>query len=421
MPVSAGFPSVSEPLAGLLVALVAGLLIGLERGWAQREQADGTRVAGFRTFGLLGLVGGLGGLLPLPLGTAIALGAALVLAAGYLLTARKNAVSATSAVAGILTLAVGAAAVRVSPTVALASAAATFALLTSRQSMHRLLRGLTAGEVEGVARFAIVALVVLPLLPDANYGPYDALNPRKIWMVVVLVAALSFAGYVAGRRFGSERGILAVAFTGAIVSSTAVTAELSRRLPREPEAKSVLTAGIAIASIVMFVRVQVLTMLLAPRALPSLALAMAPATVVAGLLAFAMWRRQRGDQAPPVKLGNPFDFGPALLLAGSVAVLSVIARWALDEFGGGGIAVVLGLTGLMDVDAAVITLAGLPVQMLSDTDAGIILAIPVLANTAIKAAIAVLLGGRAGISAAIPLIAALLASAAGMAFWLLAI
>ena len=418
---SAGFPSVSEPLAGLLAALVAGLLIGLERGWAQREQADGTRVAGFRTFGLLGLVGGLGGLLPLSLGTAIALGAALVLAAGYLLTARKNAVSATSAVAGILTLAVGAAAVRVSPTVALASAAATFALLTSRQSMHRLLRGLTAGEVEGVARFAIVALVVLPLLPDANYGPYDALNPRKIWMVVVLVAALSFAGYVAGRRFGSERGILAVAFTGAIVSSTAVTAELSRRLPREPEAKSVLTAGIAIASIVMFVRVQVLTMLLAPRALPSLALAMAPATVVAGLLAFAMWRRQRGDQAPPVKLGNPFDFGPALLLAGSVAVLSVIARWALDEFGGGGIAVVLGLTGLMDVDAAVITLAGLPVQMLSDTDAGIILAIPVLANTAIKAAIAVLLGGRAGISAAIPLIAALLASAAGMAFWLLAI
>lgn len=421
MPVSAGFPSVSEPLAGLLVALVAGLLIGLERGWAQREQADGTRVAGFRTFGLLGLVGGLGGLLPLPLGTAIALGAALVLAAGYLLTARKNAVSATSAVAGILTLAVGAAAVRVSPTVALASAAATFALLTSRQSMHRLLRGLTAGEVEGVARFAIVALVVLPLLPDANYGPYDALNPRKIWMVVVLVAALSFAGYVAGRRFGSERGILAVAFTGAIVSSTAVTAELSRRLPREPEAKSVLTAGIAIASIVMFVRVQVLTTLLAPRALPSLALAMAPATIVAGLLAFAMWRRQRGDQAPPVKLGNPFDFGPALLLAGSVAVLSVIARWALDEFGGGGIAVVLGLTGLMDVDAAVITLAGLPVRMLSDTDAGIILGIPVLANTAIKAAIAVLLGGRAGISAAIPLIAALLASAAGMAFWLLAI
>ena len=411
---------ISEPLLGLLAALAAGLLIGLERGWAQREQADGTRVAGFRTFGLLGLVGGLGGLLPLSLGTTIALGAVLVLAVGYLLTANKNAVSATSAVTGVLTLAVGAAAVQVSPTVALACAAATFALLNSRQSMHSLLRGLTASEVEGVARFAIVALVVLPLLPDAEYGPYGALNPRKIWMVVVLVAALSFAGYVAARRFGSERGIPAVAFTGAIVSSTAVTAELSRRLAREPEAKGALTAGIAIASIVMFVRVQVLTALLAPRALPSLALAMAPATIVAGILALAMWQRQRGETSPAVKLGNPFDFAPALLLAASVAVLSVIARWALDEFGGGGMAVVLGLTGLMDVDAAVITLAGLPAQVLSNTDAGVILAVPVLANTAIKAGIAVMFGGRAGVSAAMPLIASLLASAGGMALWFIA-
>lgn len=411
------FPSVAEPLLGLLAAFAAGLLIGLERGFAQRAQADGSRVAGFRTFGLLGLIGGIVGSLPDLLGAAMALGGALVLAAGYLLTARENAVSATSAIAGVLTLALGIAAVRISPTVSLACAAATFAMLNSREPMHRLLKGMTAGEVEGVARFLIVSLVILPLLPDAEYGPYGAWNPRNIWMVVVLVAALSFAGYVAARRFGSERGILAVAFTGAIVSSTAVTAELSRRLPREPEAKGALCAGVAIASIVMFVRVQALTALLAPRALPSLVLAMAPATMVAALLAFIMWQRQRGEKAPPVKLGNPFDFGPALLLAGSVAVLSVIARWALDRFGGGGMAVVLGLTGLMDVDAAVITLSGLPTRALSDADAGVILAIPVLANTAIKAGIAVMFGRRAGVVAALPLLASLLASAIGMAIW----
>jgi len=233
----------------------------------------------------------------------------------------------------------------------------------------------------------------------------------------VLVAGLSFAGYVAARRFGSERGILAVAVTGAIVSSTAVTAEYARRLAREPEAKGPLAAGIAIASIVMFVRVQALTFVLVPRALPSLVLAMAPATAVSALLAFVMWRRQREAKSAPIKLGNPFDFAPALILAGSVAVLSLIARWALERFGGSGMAVVLGLTGLMDVDAAVITLAGLPPTSVADTAAGVILAVPVLANTAIKGALTVALGGRSGVTAALPLFAALLASVVGMAGW----
>lgn len=411
------FPEMGQPLPALLAAIAVGLLIGLERGWTQRDQADGTRVAGFRTFGLLGLVGGLGGLLPDFVGGVLALGAVLVMAVGYLLTARQNAVSATTAIAGILTLAIGVAAVRLSATVALACAAVTFALLSSRHSLHRLLRGLTEAEIEGVARFLVVALVVLPLLPDGDYGPYAAWNPRKIWMVVVLVAGLSFAGYVAARRFGSERGILVTAFTGAIVSSTAVTAEYARRLAKEPEAAGPLSAGIAIASIVMFVRVQVLTLILVPRALPTLALSMAPATLVAALLAYLAWRRQRGEKTPPVELGNPFAFGPALLLAGSVAVLSLVARWALDRFGDGGIAVVLGLTGLMDVDAAVITLSGLPRAMVVDVNAGVILAVPVLANTAIKGGIAVLFGGRRGFAASLPLFASLLASLAGLLAW----
>jgi uncharacterized membrane protein (DUF4010 family) len=144
---------------------------------------------------------------------------------------------------------------------------------------------------------------------------------------------------------------------------------------------------------------------------------MAPATLVAALLAFVMWRRQRGEKGPPVKLGNPFDFAPALLLAGSVAVLSLIARWALDRFGGGGIAVVLGLTGLMDVDAAVITLSGLPREMVADALAGVVLAVPVLANTAIKGGITVVFGGRGGVAASVPLFASLAASGIGLVWW----
>jgi uncharacterized membrane protein (DUF4010 family) len=400
---------------GLIAATAAGLLIGLERGWRQRAQDAGTRVAGFRTFGLIGLIGGIAGLASDPVAAALGLGVAATLAVGYWKSAREDALSATTTIAGVLTFGIGLAALRLSPGIALAAAAGSYIILSARHSMHALLRGLTEAEIEGVARFALVALVILPLLPDAAYGPYDAWNPRRIWMVVVLVTGLSFAGYVAARRFGADRGILIVALTGSLVSSTAVTADLARRLRKEPESRRALTAGIALASIVMFVRVQILVFVLIPRALPTLALAMAPATMVAGALAFLAWRRQRAEPAPPVPLGNPFDFGPALLLAAMVAILSLVARWALERFGGEGLAVVLGLTGLMDVDAAVLTLAGLPQAALDNATAGIVLAVPVLANTAIKGIIAVVIArGRDGIRASLPLFASLAASAAGL-------
>lgn len=393
----------------------------MERGWRQRALEEGTRVAGFRTFGLIGLTGGIAALVPDLVAAMLALGVAATLAVGYARAARADALSATTTIAGILTFGIGIAAVRLSPGVALAAAAAVFMVLNARQSMHDLLKGLTETEVEGVARFLLIALVILPLLPDAEYGPYGAWNPRRIWMVVVLVAGLSFAGYVAARRFGSDRSILIVALTGSLVSSTAVTADLARRLRDEPESRGALTAGIAIASIVMFVRVQVLVLALIPRALPALVLAMAPATLVAGALALMAWRRQRAEHGAPVRLGNPFAFGPALLLAALVALLSLVARWAMDRFGDEGLTVVLGLTGLMDVDAAVLTLSGLPRAALDNATAGLVLAVPVLANTAAKAVITVLIArGWDGVRAALPLLAALAASGAGLIVFQLA-
>lgn len=410
----------SAPLTGLIAALAAGLLIGLERGWTQREMGAGHRVAGFRTFGLVGFTGGLAGLMPDLIAATLALGVMAALLIGFRAKISDDRLSATTTIAAMLTFAIGLAAVRTSPGLALAAAAGAFALLSARASMHALLHGLTEAEIEGVARFLLVALVILPLLPDADYGPYDAWNPRRIWLVVVMVAAFSFAGYVAARKYGSSRGILMMALTGALVSSTAVTADFARRLRSEPGLRGALIAGIAIASIVMFVRVLLLTLLLVPRALPTLALVMAPALVVAALLAVLTWRRQSAGNGPPVKLGNPFAFGPALLLAGFVALFSLIARWALDLFGDRGIAVVLGLTGLMDVDAAVLTLAGMPATTLSDRMAGFVLAAPVLANTGTKAVIAMALApGRDGLMAAAPLIAALAASLAGLAVYLL--
>ena len=412
-------PDLSDPMMSLLVALAAGLLVGMERGWAQRQIARGRRVAGFRTFGLIGLIGGLAGLGPDGIAAVLGLGVAAVLAIGYARSASTDHLSSTTTIAGLVTFGAGFAATRGLPIPGLAAAAATFAILSARSSMHALLKGMSEAEIESVARFALVALVILPILPDADFGPYDAWNPRRIWMVVVLVMGLSFVGYVAARRLGSDRGILIVAFTGAIVSSTAVTISLARRLREEPEAHGALTAGIAVASLVMFVRVQLLALVLVPRVVPALALAMAPATLVAAVYALIAWRRQ-ARKTEAIALGNPFSFGPAILLAGLVAILSLAARWSLERFGSGGMALVLGLTGLSDVDAAVITLAGLPEASLDDWMGGFVLAVPVMANTAAKAGMAALIGwGRGGLRAALPLVAALLASAAVLGGWYL--
>lgn len=406
-----------QMLPSLAAATFAGLIVGVERGWSQRDRAPGTRVAGVRTFGLLGLVGGLAGILPDSMAAALVLGAGLLLVVGYRSEADAPVRSATTAVAGMVTLALGIAAVRIGPSLALGGAAVAFALLASRHALHRALVGLSATEIEAASRFLLIALLVLPLLPDRDYGPFDAWNPRKIWMVVVIVAGLSFAGYAAARRWGSKRGLLLVAATGAIVSSTAVTADFARRLRSQPESRGALVAGIALASIIMFVRVQVLALVLVPRVVPGLALALAPATLVAAGFAIVAWREQGSASGAQVQLGNPLDFRPALLLAAMVAVFSLAARWALARYGDAGIAAVLALTGMMDVDAAVLTLAGLAPGTLGDHRAGLLLAGPVLANTLAKAIMAMAIApGRDGLRAAAPLLASLAASGAGVAF-----
>lgn len=419
LPVAAGSTEVlsgqmlsGQMPAALAAAVLAGLIVGVERGWAQREMPAGGRVAGIRTFGILGLTGGLSGLLPDAAMAVLLAGAALVIASGYRSAVRGDQLSATSALAALLTLAIGCVATRLSPMLGLGTAAASFALLRARHTLHALLRGLDEREIEAVARFLLVALVVLPLLPDADFGPYGAWNPRNIWLVVVMVTGLSFAGYVLARRIGPGRGIMIVALTGALVSSTAVTAAYARRLQTEPEARGALIAGIALASVVMFIRVQVLTLVLVPRAWPSLALALAPAVIAAVGMAALAWRRQAAPAKGSVNLGNPFDFRPALILAACVAVLSLVARWALAQFGGQGMALLLALTGMMDVDAAVLTLSGLPRAALGDELAGIVLAGPVIANTVVKGFMALALGGgRHGMRAAAPLLVAAAASA----------
>ncbi len=408
-------------LAPFALALAIGLLVGLERGWSARAAEAGTRVAGFRTFGLLGLAGGLAAQLPLPLATVLLAGGVALVIVGYARASTEpHGRSATGALAGFLTLGLGWFAASGHGVEALAVAAVMTLILGLRHRLHGLLRGISEAEMEAIGRFAIVALVILPLMPDRAMGPLDAWNPRQLWIVVVVVLGLSFLGYALARRLGPGKGLLVTAAVGALVSSTAVTAAYARHL-REPEAPAAaLAAGLAIASAVMFARVLVLTGLLASAALPALLLVLVPALLVQLLLALWLTRLAGASgEAGPVRIGNPLDFPPALGLAAMVAVLLLLSRWLLDRFGGLGIGALLALTGLADVDAAILTLSQLPQGALAPRTAGLLLALPVIGNSLWKAGLTLAIAGAGrGWPAAWPVLAG--TAAAGVALGLAA-
>lgn len=384
-------------------SLALGLLIGLERGWSAREEAAGKRIAGFRTFGVLGLVGGLAGLLSTPVTVATVLLVGAVLLIGYFRQTQQVAgMSATASLVGLLTLLLGIACTRGYPQQAIATAAVVAFLLSQRDVLHGWLRGLEPAEIRAAMRFAIITVAILPFLPDRPMGPLDAWNPHKLWFVVVLVSGLSFVGYAAARRVGASHGLLLAAALGAIVSSTAVTAAFARRLSTGDGSPATISLAISIASAVMFARVLLLTAIVAPMAIWPLSFIIGPALAVCLLTGLAGWRRGYATQeSESLPIGNPLEIGVALALAALLAVVSVASRWALEEFGHAGLATVLLITGFADVDAAILTLSNFPAGALDGRMAGVILAGPVLANTLLKAGITIALApSRAGLRAA---------------------
>lgn len=395
------------------VGLALGLLVGLQRGWSLRERAEGMRFAGIRTFGLMGLAGGIAGTLYAhaqgPAVVLLASAAALVLV-GYYRTSRiEGLVDGTSGFAGLVTLACGFLAGSGEYLFATVIAVAMLVLLVLREQLHGLLNRLSDAEIRAIARFAVIALVILPLLPDVQLGPYDAWNPRLLWLMVVMVSGFSFAGYFAARLLGPERGVLATAAAGSMVSSTAVTATLATRMRAGEGDPAVLNAAVSAASVVMIARVLVLVGALSPFALGSLAMLVVPAALVSA--AAAAWflriaRRGNHHAAEAMDLRNPFDLKSALLLTAMVMVLAIIVRWALVRWGNQGLALVLAISGTADVDAAIITMGGLPAGTLEPRIAGLVISVSVILNTLFKGAVAIgIAGWRAGWRSALPLFA----------------
>ncbi|RUM95961.1 DUF4010 domain-containing protein, partial [Pseudaminobacter arsenicus] len=221
-------------LARLGLALAIGLLVGVERGWRERDSPDRSRTAGIRTYGISGLLGGIFAAL------ADTFHAPAVLVAGFLgfaailafYKAREAAhdedFSVTGVVAGLCVFALGAMAVVGDFQAAAGAGAAVAALLASREVLHKLLTRLSWLELRSALSLSVMTVIVLPLLPNRALDPWGGLNPWEIWFFTVLTAAISFLGYIAVRLFGATRGLMVSALTGAVISSTAVTVSLAR-------------------------------------------------------------------------------------------------------------------------------------------------------------------------------------------------
>lgn len=359
-------------LERLAVALAAGLLIGLERGWQARGLAEGARVAGFRTFALVGLLGGLASLLARDHGLAVLAGGflalGLVVAAGYWRgTAAGRDVSATTAIAALVTFALGAAAGEGELEVAGAGAVIVALLLGTKPQLHRLVERIERRELLAVLQLLLMSVVLLPVLPDRGLGPWQALNPYRIWWMVVLIAGLSAVGYFAIRLAGPRRGLLLTGLFGGLASSTATTLALARRAAGSGAAPPrLIAAGILLACAIMFPRMLLVAGLIAPALLPVLAPPLGAAALVAA--AAALWaagllsvgrKRPVEVSAEEVQPQNPFEFGTALkfglLLAAILLLTEGLRRWIGEQ----AILLVAAASGLADVDAVTLSLSAL--------------------------------------------------------------
>jgi uncharacterized membrane protein (DUF4010 family) len=399
-------------------ALACGLLVGIERGWKLKNQKAGTRVAGVRTFTMLGLSSGIAGLLGslghAAVAAAISVGLVAVMVIAY---ARElsSQHDSTSAVAAIGTIAIGFLAGNGNPALAIACAAVGVALLALRQELHGFVERLDANDVKALARYAVIAGAILPFLPSGHFGPLGAWNPQRLWLVVVLVTGFSFLGYVANRLFGERHGTIATALIGGAYSSTAVTQALAQRLGSD-ERGGAEPAGIALATAVMYLRVPVLIAIFAMRVLPTMAALLIAPVIVAWGAGLWLYRKAPKSDAPTPP-GNPIALLPALGFLVFVAVAAVAAKWAQGRFGESGIAILLLIVGTMDVDVAIVTLGGLPAAAISPLPAAMAIGGTIIANMAVKIGITLVYARRKGIAAALALSAsvAVLAIMIGLA------
>ena len=406
----------------LAVALAVGIIVGVERGWKTRDEHAGIRLAGVRTFALASLFGGVTAALapsnpavPLAAGL-IALGALIV--AGYLQNVRAtHDFGLTTELALLATYVLGATAALGYPFEAAAGAIVMALLLGFKTEVHRVVESLERHELVATLQLLLIAAVLVPVLPARDLGPWQAVNPRIIGMLVLLIAGLSYVGYFAARMLGPHLGLALTALFGGLSSSTAVTVAYARRSLAVADHAWLFGACIALAAATMVPRIAAAIAVLNAGLLAGLwptflVLAIVPLVPLARVLL----RKRRTHAETDIKLSNPLELRTALTFGALLSVLFIAAAALQEHLGDAGIYAAAAVAGLVDVDAISVLLARGAGRTIEEATAQRGIVIALLVNTASKAALAAALGGvpmlrTATLTLAVALIAAALTAA----------
>ena len=386
----------TETFINLLVALGLGLLVGLQR------EHSASVLAGFRTFGLTALLGALCVQLADRLGGSLVVaglaGLAVLLAAANFIRSRAPDYDPglTTEVAMLVVFVVGALAGQGERITAAVIGATTAVLLHLRPQLHSLARGLGDRDMHAIMQFVAVGLVVLPVLPDRSFGPFNVLNPHRMWWMVVLITGISLASYVAYKLLGARAGNLAAGLLGGLISSTATTVTAAKHSRAAGSGTATALLIIQLASTVVFGRVLVLIASVAPGQFAAIVPPVVAMLAVMLVLAGVCWWRQADGSASPATAANPSELRVALLFAGLYGAVLLAVAAAKHWFGEGGLYAVAVLSGLTDMDAITLSTAELARNgEVAPAVAGRVIVLAALANIVFKTGIVWTLADRA--------------------------
>ncbi|MDH7798337.1 MULTISPECIES: MgtC/SapB family protein [unclassified Beijerinckia] len=388
----------TEILSRLAVSLAIGLLIGLERGWRSRDEQDHQRAAGLRTFALSGLLGGVTGVLSQQVGGALVSSVfavyALAFTAFHWLEAKaEHNMSVTAVVAGMVTFLLGTMAVTGDQQIAIACAVAMAILLALREQLHKWVASLTWPEIRSVLVLLTMSFLLLPLLPNKPIDPWNAINLYELWVLAILIATISFCGYIAVKVVGDRLGVVMTAVAGGLASSTATTVTFAQMNRDHPQAFRLLGAGILIAGVIMVARVAVIAIALNPALLPSLAPPLIAGGAILCLGAAVLLSRRDSHEKPSLEIANPLALGTTIKLVVFIAVVMLAAEVLRDTLGGVGIIILAFLSGIADVDAITLSMAKLGGKDLTLNIASVAILVAVATNTLSKAVLSAWTGG----------------------------
>lgn len=384
-----------EFIQAFLLSLGIGMLMGLER-----ERNPASR-AGLRTFGLVTLLGTVCAVLSVRTDSPWLLAAGLLMVGTMMISAYHrhpdaNDPGTTSVVALLLAFCYGAMIWYGYRTMAVMLAILTTILLYFKAELQRVTKSLTRKDITSVLQFGVLSLIILPILPDANFGPYDTLNPNQVWWMVVLISGLGLTGYAALRIIGQRHGALILGLFGGLASSTATTLVFSRHARDARPLAQLCLVVILTANVIILVRLAGVTAIVQPGMLPAL-LPILGGGLLAGIL-FVVWtwhQLGKGEAPPELDLRNPTELGTALSFGAIYAIVLVLSAAVSEHAGHLGLYAVAFISGLTDVDAIALSSLRLFGQgKLGGSEASTSILIAILANLVFKLGIVASVAGR---------------------------